>query len=48
MDFFSNLPDKIMSVNDWVWQPFAMPVVLIVVGGWLTVRSGFVQFRYFP
>ena len=48
MDFFSNLPDKIMSVNDWVWQPFAMPIVLIVVGGWLTVRSGFVQFRYFP
>jgi len=48
MDFFSSLTDNIMSVNDFVWQPFAMPIVLIVVGGWLTVRSGFVQFRYFP
>jgi AGCS family alanine or glycine:cation symporter len=48
MDFFSSLTEKILSVNDFVWQPIAMPVVLIVVGGWLTVRSGFVQFRYFP
>lgn len=48
MDFLSNLPAKILSVNDFVWQPFAMPVVLLVVGGWLTVRSGFVQFIRFP
>jgi len=48
MDFLSNLPDRIMAVNDFVWQPFAMPIVLIVVGGWLTVRSGFVQFLRFP
>lgn len=48
MDFFSDLPAKILSVNDFVWQPFAMPVVLLVVGCWLTVRSGFVQFLRFP
>lgn len=44
----SKLPDYILSINDWVWQPAAMPVVLLIVGGWLTVRSGFVQFRRFP
>jgi AGCS family alanine or glycine:cation symporter len=48
MDFFSDLPAKILSVNDFVWQPFAMPIILLVVGGWLTVRSGFVQFLRFP
>ncbi|MFQ6045134.1 MAG: alanine/glycine:cation symporter family protein [Gemmatimonadales bacterium] len=44
----SKLPDYILSINDWVWQPAVMPVVLLIVGGWLTVRSGFVQIRRFP
>lgn len=48
MNFFANLTDTILAVNDFVWQPAAMPVVLIIVGGWLTVRSGFVQVRRFP
>ena len=28
-----------------VWQPFAMPLVLVVVGGLITVMTGFVQLR---
>ena len=48
MDFLGTLPDKIMAINDWVWQPAAMPIVLLIVGVWLTVRSGFVQIRRFP
>jgi AGCS family alanine or glycine:cation symporter len=45
MDYIANL---FLAVNDFIWQPAAMPVVLIIVGGWLTVRSGFVQIRRFP
>ena len=44
----SDLPAHILSINDWVWQPAAMPVLLLFVGGWLTIRSGFVQVRRFP
>lgn len=44
----SDLPAHILSINDWVWQPAAMPLILLVVGLWLTVRSGFVQVRRFP
>ena len=42
------LSDAILAVNDWVWQPAAMPALLLVVGGWLTIRSGLVQIRRFP
>ncbi|KPJ93807.1 MAG: hypothetical protein AMS18_04990 [Gemmatimonas sp. SG8_17] len=48
MNFFSDFPDKILAINDFVWQPAVMPVVLIIVGFWLTVRSDFVQIRRFP
>jgi AGCS family alanine or glycine:cation symporter len=48
MDIFANLPDTVLAINEFVWQPAAMPVVLVVVGFWLTVRSGFVQIRRFP
>lgn len=43
-----NLTDTILAINQFVWQPAAMPIVLIAVGLWLTVRSGFVQIRRFP
>jgi AGCS family alanine or glycine:cation symporter len=48
MDFMTTLTDTILAINQFVWQPAAMPIVLIVVGLWLTVRSGFVQIRRFP
>ena len=44
----TQLTNGILSVNDWVWQPFAMPLVLVIVGGFLTVMTGFVQIRRFP
>jgi AGCS family alanine or glycine:cation symporter len=43
-----SIANVFLAVNDFIWQPAAMPVVLIIVGGWLTVRSGFVQIRRFP
>lgn len=45
---FSALADRILAVDGWVWQPLAMPLVLLIVGGWLTVRTGFVQIVRFP
>lgn len=46
--FVETLTEYILAVNDWLYQPALMPLVLLVVGAWLTVRSGFVQFRRFP
>jgi AGCS family alanine or glycine:cation symporter len=37
------LTNQITAIDAWVWQPYVMPLVLLVVGGWLTWRTGFVQ-----
>ncbi len=42
------LTSRITAIDSWVWQPFAMPLILVIVGGLLTWRSGFVQIRRFP
>jgi len=44
----TQLTDWIGYIDGKVWQPFAMPLVLVVVGGLLTVVTGFVQIRRFP
>jgi len=43
-----NLTAIIESMDAWVWQPMLMPLILLIVGGWLTVRTGLVQLRHFP
>lgn len=42
------LTEQILSIDSMVWQPFAMPLVLVVVGGLLTLMTGVVQIRRFP
>ena len=42
------LTEQILSFDAMVWQPFAMPAVLVIVGGLLTVMTGVVQIRRFP
>ncbi len=42
------LTEWIGSIDSMVWQPFAMPLILVIVGGLLTVATGFVQIRRFP
>ncbi len=42
------LTGHIQTLDGMVWQPFAMPLVLVVVGGLITVMTGFVQLRRFP
>ena len=42
------LTGHIQALDGMVWQPFAMPLVLVVVGGLITVMTGFVQLRRFP
>ncbi len=39
----NQLTDQITAVDAWVWQPFVMPLLLLIVGAWLTWRTGFVQ-----
>jgi AGCS family alanine or glycine:cation symporter len=42
------LTDQILAIDAFVWQPFVMPLVLVIVGGLLTVMTGVVQIRRFP
>ena len=42
------LTERILAIDAFVWQPFAMPLVLVIVGGLVTVATGVVQVRKFP
>ena len=42
------LTEQIQAVDNFIWQPFVMPLVLVVVGGLITLVTGFVQIRRFP
>ena len=44
----NELTDQLLTLNELVWQPFAMPIVLVIVGGLITLLTGFVQVRKFP
>jgi AGCS family alanine or glycine:cation symporter len=44
----NGLTEGIQVVDGFVWQPFAMPLVLLVVGGLITLTTGVVQIRRFP
>lgn len=43
-----NLTAQITMIDGLVWQPFAMPLILVIVGGLITLATGFVQVRRFP
>ena len=43
-----NLTEQVQAIDSFVWQPFAMPLVLIIVGGLVTLATGVVQIRRFP
>ena len=42
------LTEQILAIDSFVWQPFAMPLILIIVGGLVTLATGVVQVRRFP
>ncbi len=42
------LTGYIQTLDSLVWQPFAMPLVLVIAGGIVTIVTGFVQVRQFP
>jgi AGCS family alanine or glycine:cation symporter len=42
------LTEQIQAIDSFVWQPFAMPLVLVIVGGLVTLATGVVQIRRFP
>jgi hypothetical protein len=43
-----SLTQWILDIDGKVWAPFSMPLVLLSVGGLVTVLSGCGQFRRFP
>jgi AGCS family alanine or glycine:cation symporter len=43
-----DLTQSILDLNDRVWHPFVMPLVLVIVGGLITLATGVVQIRRFP
>lgn len=45
---WEQLTEQITRIDGMVWQPFAMPLVLVIVGGLLTFATGLVQIRRFP
>jgi AGCS family alanine or glycine:cation symporter len=47
VSFAAYLTDKINDFYAIIYNPFAIPLVLLVVGGWLTVRTGVIQIRRF-
>jgi AGCS family alanine or glycine:cation symporter len=44
----AELTERILALDGMVWQWKAMPAVLLIVGGLLTLATGFVQIRRFP
>ena len=44
----NELTERIQAVDAFVWQPFAMPLVLLLVGGLITLMTGVVQIQRFP
>jgi AGCS family alanine or glycine:cation symporter len=41
------LTEIINDFSNFVYQPYAIPALLLAVGGWLTYQTGFVQIRRF-
>ncbi|HXV60303.1 MAG TPA: sodium:alanine symporter family protein [Vicinamibacteria bacterium] len=41
------LTDFVNALSNFIYQPYMIPALLVVAGGYLTVRTGFVQIRHF-
>jgi AGCS family alanine or glycine:cation symporter len=46
--FVQTLTQLMNDFYGWLYQPFALPVVLVAIGAWLTIKTGFIQIRHFP
>jgi AGCS family alanine or glycine:cation symporter len=42
-----SLTDLINDLSNGLYQPYALPVVLLLVGAWLSIRTGLIQIRRF-
>ncbi len=40
------LTQLINEASNQLYQPYALPVILLAVGGWLTVKTGLIQIRH--
>ena len=44
----NGLTNQIQTIDGFIWQPMAMPLVLLLVGGFITLMTGGVQIQRFP
>ena len=44
----NTVTERVQTLDAFVWQPFGMPLLLVLVGGLITIMTGFVQVRRFP
>jgi AGCS family alanine or glycine:cation symporter len=42
-----SLTQLINEASNQLYQPYALPVVLLAIGGWLTIKTGLIQVRHF-
>jgi AGCS family alanine or glycine:cation symporter len=42
-----NLTQLVDAASNQLYQPYALPVILLAVGGWLTLKTGLIQIRRF-
>jgi len=42
-----SLTQLINAASNQLYQPYALPVVLLAIGGWLTIKTGLIQIRHF-
>jgi alanine or glycine:cation symporter, AGCS family len=47
MNESGSLIQQLQSIESFIYAPYAIPALLLLVGGWLTLRTGVVQIRRF-
>jgi len=43
----AELTNFLNQLSNWLYAPYALPLLLVAAGGYLTYRTGFVQIRHF-
>jgi AGCS family alanine or glycine:cation symporter len=47
MNESASLIDRLQAIESFIYAPYAIPALLLLVGGWLSIRTGLVQVRRF-
>ena len=47
VSFVDKLTQIINDLYGLLYQPFGLPIILVAIGGWLSIRTGLIQVRRF-